>query len=609
MTKILFRMTVAVALVLVLTVPGLWAAGAEEEPAATAADKKYVTDPVFGNVVVAPQYGGTITHVLKHDVDKDYDPYSGGGFSLYMTSGVVEKLAMVDWAIDRDIYPFLTGNMAPVYALIGALAESWEQPDNTTYVFHVRQGVHWHDKPPVNGRELTADDIEYSFHRILGNKLTGTEFSAADPSPGGGPLIALPWESVEATDKWTVVMKLKEPILAGLGTILDWSSMAIHPREVIEQYGNMSDWRNVVGTGPYMITDMVPQVSLTWTKNPNYWGYDEKYPENRLPYIDEMTGLVMTEVATMLAGLRSGKIDFIGWPGASQLNSVDQAVSLQRTNPELVVHTWSERSNTVTSMNQREDSPSPLHDIRVRRAMQMALDLESMNATFFRGFADTIPRGLVGREFKEAMIPFEEWPGELKQYYRFDTAGAEKLLDEAGYPRGADGFRFKTTYMHFSRYDVSWTELQAAYWREIGIDVVVETPTNADRAARHKTGDFGLTSGVGGVKADPLSGQMSLYLGGHAGNRSGVNDEQYNAWHDAAFAANTLDEAYELVKKMDYRVIEQHWQIWGPLAPAFTVHQPWVIGYNAEGGFGAMQNQVVFSRLWIDQELKEAMGR
>ena len=192
----------------------------------------------------------------------------------------------------------------------------------------------------------------------------------------------------------------------------------------------------------------------------------------------------MNEVATMLAGLRSGKIDFVGWPGASQLNSIDQAVSLQETNPELVIHTWSERSNAVTSMNQRE---GPYTDIRVRHAMQMALDLDAMNDTFYRGYADTIPRGLVGREFKDYMTPFEEWPEELKQYYRYDPAGAEKLLDEAGYPRGDDGFRFTTTYLHFSRYDVSWTELQAAYWRDIGVDVVVETPTNAERAARHKS--------------------------------------------------------------------------------------------------------------------------
>ena len=274
---------------LVLAATGLWAAAEEEQPA-TRADKEYVTDPVTGKVVVAPQYGGTITQVLKHNVDRDTDPYSGAGGSLYITSGVLEKLSMVDWAIDRDTYPFLTGYQAPLYALTGALAERWEQPDATTFVFHVRQGVHWHDKPPVNGRELTADDVAYSYHRLMGNKLTGTEFSDADPSPGAGNLAGLPWESVEATDKWTVVMKITEPKVVALGTILDWYSIAIHPREVIDEHGDMADWRTVVGTGPYMITDIVPQVSITWTRNPNYWGYDEKYPENQLPYIDEMKG-------------------------------------------------------------------------------------------------------------------------------------------------------------------------------------------------------------------------------------------------------------------------------------------------------------------------------
>ena len=112
--------------------------------------------------------------------------------------------------------------VAPVYALRGALAESWEQPDDTTYIFHIRKGVHWHDKPPVNGRELTAKDVEHSFHRMFGNKLTGTEFSEAEPSPGGGDLVALPFESVTATDKWTVVMKLTEPNLAAL-EVISWT--------------------------------------------------------------------------------------------------------------------------------------------------------------------------------------------------------------------------------------------------------------------------------------------------------------------------------------------------------------------------------------------------
>ena len=598
-----YRTCLAVVVGLVLVATGLWAAGEEEQPAA-AADKQYVTDPVTGKVVVAPQYGGTITQVLKHNVDRDTDPYSGAGGSLYITSGVLEKLSMVDWAIDRDTYPFLTGYQAPLYALTGALAESWEQPDATTYVFHVRQGVHWHDKPPVNGRELTADDVAYSYHRLIGNKLSGTEFSDADPSPGGGNLVGLPWESIEATDEWTVVMKLTEPKVVALGTILDWYSIAIHPREVIDEHGDMADWRTVVGTGPYMITDIVPQVSLTWTKNPNYWGYDEKYPDNRLPYIDEMKGLEINEVATMLAGLRSGKIDFIGWPGASQLNVIDQAVSLQETNPELVIHTWSERSNAAHMMNMTRP---PFTDVRVRHAMQMALDLEAMNATYFLGYGDTIPRGMVGREFKEAMTPFEEWPEELTQYYRYDPEGAEALLDEAGYPRGADGMRFKAAYIHFPRFDVSWVELCAAYWREIGVDVVIDTPTYAEYSARQAALDFDLVHSVAGVKADPL-GQLGNFRTDHAWNRNGYSDAEFDALFDAREASATMDEAYALSKELDMQVVENHWLIWGPLGPAFTVHQPWVIGYNAEGGFGGMQNMVVFSRLWIDHELKTEMG-
>jgi len=381
--------------------------------------------------------------------------------------------------------------------------------------------------------------------------------------------------------------------------------MVIQPVEVFEEYGADWDWQKVVGTGPYTITDVIPGSSVTWTKNPNYWSNDEKYPNNSLPYIDTMKGVEIVEVATIVAGLRSGKLDFTGWPGASQLNSTDQAVSLARTNPELVIHTWSERSNTVTSMNQHEGKPYA--DIRVRRAMQMALDLDTMNATFFLGRADNIPRGMIAREFKDSMIPFEEWPEEIKGYYGYDPEMAEELLDAAGYPRGNDGIRFQTTFVHFPRYDLSWTELQAAYWREIGIDVVIETPAMAEYTPIKKAGDWDLSAGSLGVKANPWL-FMGSYYSGEKPHASGISDGDINTMYDALQLAPNMVEANKLMKKIDMRSIEQHYAIWGPLAPAYTVVQPWVKGYNAEGGFGGMQNMVVFSRLWIDSELKAAMG-
>ena len=544
----------------------------EKEVVKEVPGKKYVTDPVTGKAVIAPEYGGTLTQVLKQNPGPT-DAYIGS-FAWFITSGVVEKMAMVDWAIDRDTYPFIGGYQAPAYALKGALAESWDiSSDGLTYTFDIRQGVNWHDKAPMNGRELIAKDVEHSYHRYLG---LGSGFT--EPSPQAGALGALPWESIAATDESTVVMKLKEPKLGALSTILDWHGMAIQPPEVIEEHGDMQDWRNVVGTGPFTVTEVVSESSVTWDKNPDYWGYDEKYPENRLPYIDRMRGLVITEVPTILAALRTAKVDFIGWPGASQLNAIDQALSLTRTNPELVVHTWSERSNGCFQFNM---SKAPFDDIRVRRAMQMALNLDEINNTYYVGFADTLPRGRIAPQFKEYYIPFEEWPEEVKGYHTYDVERAGKLLDEAGYPVGADGIRFKIGLMHFQRYDLPYSELAAAYWRAIGVDVEVQTPTIPEYGARRGAGDFDMRRTNSGVKADPLGQMGAVYSGGNPDHV--VANAEYDALYEAFQAATTAEEQVRLVKEMDMLFIEEFMYVWGPLAPAFSVHQPWVIGYTVSG--------------------------
>ena len=82
---------------------------------------------------------------------------------------------------------------------------------------------------------------------------------------------------------------------------------------------------------------------------------------------------------------------------------------------------------------------APFNDIRVRHAMQMAIDLETINKTYFHGWGIITPTGHQGMGLIGNIFPFEEWPEEIKQYHRYDPEGAEKLLDEAGYPRGADG--------------------------------------------------------------------------------------------------------------------------------------------------------------------------
>ena len=221
MKTILFTRTFAVALVLVLIATGLWASPAGEEEPAAAADKQYVTDPSTGKVVVAPQYGGTITFA-RGDEPVSSDTVVSGLWSAAYVAGVLEKLVIADWATPRDKFDFVMLNVPT--NTIGVLAESWSQPDPLTYIVKVRQDVHWHDKAPMNGRELTAQDIEYNYHRILG---LGSGFT--EPSEFATSWAAVQVESIEATDKWTVVFRLKELSLGALGAILDGSLAWIYP--------------------------------------------------------------------------------------------------------------------------------------------------------------------------------------------------------------------------------------------------------------------------------------------------------------------------------------------------------------------------------------------
>ena len=141
-----------------------------------------------------------------------------------------------------------------------------------------------------------------------------------------------------------------------------------------------------------MVTDVVEESSITWTKNPDYWGYDEKYPQNRLPYVDQLRRLVIPEEGSMMAALRSGKLDFRMFAPSD----IDSLESLQRTNPEIGVHPIYFRSSDSFAPNHRVP---PFDDINVRRALQMALDNEDRCGYVLEGLgrSDTSRAGRVAR--------------------------------------------------------------------------------------------------------------------------------------------------------------------------------------------------------------------
>ena len=264
----------------------------------------------------------------------------------------------------------------------------------------------------MNGREFTADDVVFNFHRLLGLG----DFAEAGPSPftyerpplGG---------SVTATDRYTVVIKLAEPSSGALGQYLGIGLTYINPPEVIKEHGDMKDWRNLVGTGPYMLTDWTEGSSMTLQRNPDYWKDDEKYPGNRLPYIDEIQGLIILEEATYSGGTahRPRLISWVALPvGVSDIASVEVLDSLQKSNPEIVLQAWWEPFGKFVCRLTRASRRSTTSGCA--RAMQMAIDLEGIDRRRLPGHFDAWqPQGIIGEGVSGYFTPFEEWSGSRQE--------------------------------------------------------------------------------------------------------------------------------------------------------------------------------------------------
>ena len=562
------------------------------------------TRNVWGEVVERPQYGGSLPLAVRYGPTQ-FDNYYGGSGLGYWGTLVFEKMADWAWELPRDKIPYLSSRYQDIKFYTGELAESWDvSADLLTITFHLRKGVHFHDKPPVNGRELTADDVVWSFQRQWGLG----EFTEAGPSPANmWRFSALPVESVTATDKYTVVVKLHTAEFKTLSHMIGvWEVYGsfILPPEVIKEYGDMKDWRNVVGTGPFEVTGFVEGSSVSFTKNPNYWRYDPIHPdlENRLPYIDEIEYIVVPEPKAVAAALRTGKTAIAGGKTLTLL----QEKALIKSNPELVA--WKVPGAVATVPGFYGGRP-PFDDKNVRIAMQKAINLEELNYLYYKGDADPTPWGHANEETGMA-VPYAEWPEEVKWQYAYDPEEAERLLDEAGYKRGADGIRFEAGWDVGPGLDLDLAILVTSYWDKIGVDVTVEHI--ADRTVG-RTRKIEATHGgiMGGApRARPLDFLMGA-SGGYYGDPNtgtGVTDPVFNDLIDALRAASTEEEYVKLNKEGDMHAIKELWTLYLPATPWYMLHQPWLKNYRGELGGSPEEYVEILTYLWIDQELKEEMG-
>jgi len=305
------------------------------------------------------------------------------------------------------------------------LAESWENPDELTWRFHLREGITFAD-----GSALTSADVQASLQRLI---------------DGAGPLSGL-WAAVaaiETPDPLTVDIKTS----TRLGTVLsNLSMLGIAPAAALE---DPDFFTAPFGTGPYQVAAFTPSQFVALERNPEYRG--DPAPTARLEY------RYIPEVSGRITALENNEIDITWGLPPDQVEQV-------RSSQSLTVESFPTYGNYYMWYN---SSREPFTDARVRQAMWHAVDMEEIKAFLFEGTAE-VARG---------PIPLDVFGAAEQAPYAYDPDRARQLLAEAGYPNG-----FSTTMMWSSQCCTNireFAETLISYWAAVGVQV---TPQELERA-------------------------------------------------------------------------------------------------------------------------------
>src|SRR5262249_45651369 len=171
--------------------------------------------PLWGAEAGQPKRGG----ILRV---RGYDPVH---FDHHLTNNAKTNttLSFVHSTLLR--FNVATENPTDTYTVEPHLAESWEEPDDLTYVFHLRRGVKWHNKPPLNGRELVAEDVKFTFDRFLNEKANVLRDTLESV------------DRVEVVDRYTVKFVLKEPFVWLVHRLANPEGMWIIAAAVVQKFG------------------------------------------------------------------------------------------------------------------------------------------------------------------------------------------------------------------------------------------------------------------------------------------------------------------------------------------------------------------------------------
>ncbi len=535
-----------------------------------------------------PQYGGTLeigtVYVTISPVS--FDPEDWPWKLNHDTGMVYEQLFAAD--LDKSVrkggkHKFYADAWLPSEAIRGELAEKWEWKENPlTLVIHLRKGLMFPDKPGVmKARELTAEDVVFSYNRL-------------DKSPKKIPTYFDHVAKVEARDKSTVVFTFKE-FNAEWDYRFGWGYYsAIMPKEMGAV--DAKNWKNINGTGPFQLTEYVQGNSQMYTKNAGYWDTEKLGgTAYKIPFVDRVVYRIIKDEATQLAAIRTGKLDILE---AIRWTAVD---NLRKSAPQLKWSKWLSMNGQFLSM--RVDT-KPFTDVRVRRALNMAVNKQEIVSAYYGGNAELFSYPM-HPDYTGYYEPLEKMPASVKELFTYDPVKAKKLLAEAGSP---NGFTFKCQVNANSPDHMDLLPLVAGYLEKVGVKIEIQPMEYGAFLSAMTTKTVAPGYFMSNGHTNPTTSLRKSFGTAQTWNPSQYGDPAFDKKMHEVYVTRDEAKRQKMIRAMTIDILDKAPYVWLPTPYIYTAWWPWVQNYNGELRAGAVRPGPIYARIWIDQDMKKRMG-
>ncbi len=399
------------------------------------------------------------------------------------------------------------------YDIRGDLAESWElQPDGVTYVFHLHENAMWHDGTPV-----TAVDVVHSMDSLVNTDVSRPQTLIIAPYYSAG--------NARVIDDYTVEIQTNNPAPDFI-PMLAADAFKMMSKTWDESGVDTSKWENGMGSGPFVPTQLAKDVSIELARNDNYW-------KEGLPYIDGIIHYYIADKGTAIGAYRTGQVLMTTFPVTNLSNT--EILELQAAEADILdVYLIPNTSLLGTLIN---TTIEPFNDVRVRRAMHLAVDRAEFRTIFGGGIAPVgtplPPDTWFGRTEEEAL----QLPGFRSEAdgskHQGDIEEAKRLLAEAGVPEGFELNIMARTAVEY----VDLAQLLADQFRRyLGWEATVQPIDSATGFTRYKEHDYQIAAQGTALllgEPDPIIGKIFM-PGGLWIQWSGWEaPEQFHEWFNA----------------------------------------------------------------------------